>query len=101
MPISASCVRWYLRFPISFAHMAEMALERGLLIHSSCIWRWVQVYGPDLDKRCRAHLKRTNKSYRVDETYIRIKGQDRYLYRAVDGVMPRYSQNLDIAPATL
>src|SRR5262249_13278034 len=78
------CVRWYLRFPISFAHMAEMALERGLLIHSSCIWRWVQIYGPELDKRCRAHLKRTNKSYRVDETYIRIKGQDRYLYRAVD-----------------
>src|SRR5262250_3474339 len=64
--------------------MAEMALERGLLIHSSCIWRWVQVYGPELDKRCRAHLKPTNKSYRVDETYIRIKGQDRYLYRAVD-----------------
>jgi len=78
------CVRWYLRFPISFAHMAEMALERGLLIHSSCIWRWVQIYGPELDKRCRVHLKRTNKSYRVDETYIRIKGQDRYLYRAVD-----------------
>ena len=64
--------------------MAEMALERGLLIHSSCIWRWVQIYGPELDKRCRAHLKRTNKSYRVDETYIRIKGLDRYLYRAVD-----------------
>ena len=78
------CVRWYLRFPISFAHMAEMALERGLFIHSSCIWRWVQIYGPELDRRCRAHLKRTNKSYRVDETYIRIKGQDRYLYRAVD-----------------
>ena len=64
--------------------MAEMALERGLLIHSSCIWRWVQIYGHELDKRCRAHLKRTNKSYRVDETYVRIKGQDRYLYRAVD-----------------
>jgi transposase-like protein len=58
--------------------------SNGLLIHSSCIWRWVQIYGPELDKRCRAHLKRTNKSYRVDETYIRIKGQDRYLYRAVD-----------------
>ena len=78
------CVRWYLRFPISFAHMAEMALERGLVIHPSCIWRWVQAYGPELDRRCRAHLKRTNRSYRVDETYIRIKGQDRYLYRAVD-----------------
>jgi IS6 family transposase len=56
--------------------MAEMALERGLLIHSSCIWRWVQIYGPELDKRCRTHWKRTNKSYRVDESYIRIKGQD-------------------------
>src|SRR5215472_7987713 len=55
--------------------MAEMALERGLLIHSRCIWRWVQIYGPELDKRCRAHLKRTNKSYRVDETYIWIKGK--------------------------
>ena len=75
------CVRWYLRFPISFAHMAEMALERGLIIHSSCIWRWVQIFGPELHKRCRAHLKHTNRSYRVDETYIRIKGQDRYLYR--------------------
>src|SRR5262245_8689744 len=70
--------------------MAEMALERGLLIHSSCIWRWVQIYGPELDKRCRAHLKRTNKSYRVDETYIRIKGQDRYLYRAVDSTGHRF-----------
>jgi transposase-like protein len=56
--------------------MAEMALERGLPIHSSCIWRWVQIYGPEPDKRCRPHLKPTNKSYRVDETYIRIKGQD-------------------------
>ena len=64
--------------------MAEMALERGLLIHPSCIWRWAQIDGPELDRRCCAHLKRTNKSYRVDETYIRIKGQDRYLYRAVD-----------------
>ena len=78
------CVRWYLRFPISFAHMSEMALECGLIIHSSCIWRWVQIFGPELDKRCRAHLKHTKRSYRVDETNIRIKGQDRYLYRAVD-----------------
>ena len=78
------CVRWYLRFPISFVHMAEMALERGLFIHPSCIWRWVQIYGPELDKRSRPYLKHTNKSYRVDETYIRIKGLNRYLYRAVD-----------------
>jgi transposase-like protein len=78
------CVRWYLRYPISFMHLAEMAAERGLAITASCIWRWVQVYGPELDKRCRPHLKRTNRSWRLDETYIRVKGRDRYLYRAVD-----------------
>jgi transposase, IS6 family len=78
------CVRWYLRYPISYLHMAEMMLERGLEIDPSCIWRWVQQYAPELEKRCRPHLKPTNKSYRVDETYIKVKGKDRYLYRAVD-----------------
>jgi len=58
--------------------------ERGVAVDPSCIWRWVQVYAPELDKRCRPHLKPTNKSYRTDETYIRVKGEDRYLYRAVD-----------------
>jgi transposase-like protein len=78
------CVRWYLRYPISVAQMAEITKERGLSISSSCIWRWVQIYGPELDKRCRRHLKPTNKSWRVDETYIKVKGQERFLYRAVD-----------------
>lgn len=64
--------------------MSEMMLERGLEINPSCIWRWVQDYAPELEKRCRPHLKPTNKSYRVDETYIKVKGKDRYLYRAVD-----------------
>ena len=44
----------------------------------------MQAYAPELDRRCRPHLKPTKKSYRVDETYIKVKGQDRYLYRAVD-----------------
>jgi transposase-like protein len=64
--------------------MAEMAAERGLVISASCIWRWVQVFGPELDKRCRPHLRRTNRSWRLDETYINIKGKQRFLYRAVD-----------------
>jgi transposase-like protein len=55
-----------------------------VFIDASCIWRWVQAYAPELDKRCRPHLKSTNKSYRVDETYIKVKGKERYLYRAVD-----------------
>lgn len=78
------CVRWYLRYPISAAQMGEMTAERGLSISASCIWRWVQIYGPELDKRCRRHLKPTNKSWRLDETYIKVRGQERFLYRAVD-----------------
>jgi len=77
-------VRWYLRYPLVYEHVAELLAERGLAIDASCVWRWVQAYSPELNKRCRSHLKRTNKSYRVDETYIRVKGEDQYLYRAVD-----------------
>jgi hypothetical protein len=77
-------VRWYLRYPLAYQHLSEILTERGLFIDASCIWRWVQAYAPELDRRCRPHLKPTKKSYRVDETYIKIKGQDRYLYRAVD-----------------
>jgi transposase, IS6 family len=77
-------VRWYLRYPLAFEHVAELLAERGLEVDASCVWRWVQVYSPELNKRCQPHLKRTNKSYRVDETYIKVKGQDKYLYRAVD-----------------
>jgi transposase, IS6 family len=78
------CVRWYLRFPLSYAHVAELMQERGLAVDRSCVWRWVQDYAPELNKRCRPYLKPAGKSWRVDETYIRVKGQDRYLYRAVD-----------------
>src|SRR5499427_3118757 len=77
-------VRWYLRYPLAYEHVAEMLAERGLAVDASCVWRWVQAYAPELEKCCRPPLRPTNKSYRIDETYIRIKGQDRYLYRAVD-----------------
>jgi IS6 family transposase len=77
-------VQWYLRYPLAYEHVAEMLAERGLDVDASCVWRWVQAYGPELNKRCRLHVRPTNKSYRIDETYIRIKGKDRYLYRAVD-----------------
>jgi transposase, IS6 family len=52
-------VRWYLRYPISVAQ-GEMTRERGLATSPSCVWPWVQTYGPELDKRCRLHLKPTN-----------------------------------------
>jgi transposase-like protein len=78
------CVRWYLRCPLAYEHVAELLAERGVEVDPSCIWHWVQAYAPELNKRCRPPLKPTNKSYRTDETYIKVKGEDKYLYRAVD-----------------
>ncbi len=77
-------VRWYLRYPLSFEQTSELLAERGVKVDPSCIWRWVQVYAPELNRRCLPYLKSTNKSYRVDETYIDVKGKEKYLYRAVD-----------------
>jgi transposase-like protein len=78
------CVRWYLRYPLSYEHVSELVAERGVELDASCIWRWVQAYASELNKRCRPFLKPTNKSYRIDETYIKVKDQDKYLYRALD-----------------
>ena len=47
------CVRWYLRYPLAYEHVAELIAERGVEVDPSCIWRWVQSYAPELDKRCR------------------------------------------------
>src|SRR4051812_4840881 len=77
-------VRWYLRYNLSFRDLVEMMAERGLFIAHTRIMRWVHQYGPELDKRIRRYLKQTNDSWRVDETYIKVKGQWMYLYRAVD-----------------
>jgi len=71
---------------LAYEHVSEILAERGIEVDASCIWRWVQAYAPELNKRCRPHLKPTNKSYRIDETYIKVKGEDKYLYRAVDSV---------------
>src|SRR5881409_1108534 len=61
-----------------------MMLERGLRVDHTTIYRWVQHYAPELEKRCRPHLKATTDSWRVDETYIKVKKVWMYLYRAVD-----------------
>ncbi|KAA0786799.1 IS6 family transposase [Bacillus sp. BB56-3] len=77
-------VRWYLRYNLSFRDLVEMMEERGVSLSHTTIMRWVHQYGPELNERIRKHLKRTNDSWRVDETYIKIKGENMYLYRAVD-----------------
>ena len=58
--------------------------DHGVEVDHSTLSRWVQKYAPELDKRCRPHLKPTNDSWCVDETYIKVKGEDKYLYRVVD-----------------
>jgi IS6 family transposase len=78
------CVRWYLRYALSYRDLEEMMRERGVIVDHTSIYRWVQRYAPELEKRCRPYLKSTNDSYRVDETYVKVKGQWKYLYRAVD-----------------
>ena len=84
-PVFILCaVRWYLRYSLSFRDVEELLVERGLEADHTTIWRWVQRYGPELEQRLRGHLKPTNKSWRVDETYLRVQGRWCYLYRAID-----------------
>lgn len=79
-------VRWYCRYALSYRDLEEMMQERGVEVDHSTINRWVLKYAPELDKRIRPHLQSTNDSWKVDETYIKVKGQWKYLYRAVDSL---------------
>ena len=77
-------VRWYCRYAISYRDLEEMMVERGLEISHTTPYRWVQQYAPEIEKRIKPYMKRSRDSYRIDETYIKIKGKWKYLYRAVD-----------------
>src|SRR6478735_10408195 len=77
-------VRWYLMFPISYRDLELMLLDRGVEVDHTTIFRWIQAYAVELEKRIRPHLRMSNGSWRVDETYVKVKGRWTYLYRAVD-----------------
>lgn len=77
-------IRWYLRYALSYRDLEEMMWERGLHVDHTTIYRWVRRYAPELEKRCRPYLKACNDPWKVDETYIKVKGVWGYLYRAVD-----------------
>src|SRR5512132_1911279 len=78
------CVRWYLRCSLSLRNLEEIMSERNLSVDHVTIWRWVQRYAPELNLLCGPELRNTNRSWRVDETYLRVAGRWTYLYRAVD-----------------
>ena len=77
-------VRWYLQFPISCCDLELMLLDRGVSVDHTTVFRWIQAYAVELEKRIRPYLRMSNGSWRVDETYVTVKGRWTYLYRAVD-----------------
>ena len=77
-------VSWYLRYHLSYRDIEELLLERGLEVDHSTVNRWVLAYAPLIDRRLRPFRKHHCGSVRIDETYVRIRGEWRYLYRAID-----------------
>ena len=77
-------VRWYVAYPVSYRQLDEMMTERGVEVDHSRLNRWVLKYTPVLDQVFRRRKRAVGTSWRLDETYIRVKGQWKYLYRAVD-----------------
>lgn len=77
-------VRWYYKYGISYRDLEQMLEERGVSVDHTTIYRWVQHYAPEMQKRMKSYLRPfARQSWRVDETYIKVKGEWVYLYRAV------------------
>ena len=84
LDVILTCVRWYVAYPLSLRNLEEMMAERGISVDHSTVHRWAIKVLPVLEKAFRRHKKAVGRSWRMDETYIKVRGQWKYLYRAVD-----------------
>ena len=82
-------VRWYLRFPISYRDLERMLADRGAEVDHTTMYRWVQRFAPELEKRTRRHLRPCRGPWHVDETCVKVKGRWMYLYRASTAAVRR------------
>src|SRR5439155_17314751 len=89
------CVRWYLSFELSYRDLVAMMRERSIDMAHTTILRWVEHYTPEFEKRWKRYARSVGGSWRMDETYIRVKGEWMYLYRAVD----KAGKTVDFAPS--
>ena len=89
--IILTCVRWYVAYPLSTRHVEELMQERGVSVDHATVNRWVIKYSPPLEEAFHRRKRPVWVSWRMDETYIRVKGEWRYLYRAVD----KHGQTID------
>jgi putative transposase len=89
--IILTCIRWYVAYPLSTRHVEELMRERGVPVDHATVNRWVIKYSPPLEEAFHRQKRPVWISWRMDETYIRVKGEWRYLSRAVD----KYGQTID------
>lgn len=84
MDVILVCIRWYAAYPLSYRHIEEMMAERGVSVDHSTINRWAIRFLPLIEKCSRQYRRPVGNKWRMDETYIKVKGCWKYLYRAVD-----------------
>ena len=85
LDVILTCVRWYVAYPLSLRNLEDMMAERGVSVDHSTVHRWAVKLLPVLEKAFRLRKRPVGKSWRMDETYVKVAGQWKYLYRAVDG----------------
>ena len=88
------CVRWYITYRLSCRDLVAMMAERGIVVSHTTILRWVSRYVPEFEKRWNRFARPVNTSWRVDETYIDVRGKWKFLYRAVD----KHGKTVDFLP---